>query len=134
MCTRILTDTQVCTIRHNFKLHSCIIPRIFNLRQLANTVKIWLQIISSKDPFSQVFLLEMDLCKKHTSVLIPFPYTHAGTWRHDRCNFVCAQLTQHLLTFHNLCFVSCLTQPYKWLWLGAAVQCLMVTIWKIFHF
>jgi len=43
-------------------------------------------------------------------------------------------LTQHLLKFHGLCFMSNLTQPCWWLWLGTAVQSVMVTIWKVFLF
>jgi hypothetical protein len=69
MCTGILTDTQVCTIRHNSKFHLCNIRKTFNLRRLANTVNnIWLQIISTKDPFSQVFPLEMDPGEKRLCV------------------------------------------------------------------
>ena len=42
-------------------------------------------------------------------------------------------LTQRLLKFHDLCFVPNLTQPHWWLWLGTAVQSVMVTIFKVFH-
>jgi len=80
----------MCIIRHNFKFHQCNIPRTFNPRQMANTVKRCLKIISSKVPFSHISLLEMGLWDKYTSLFIPFPYTYAEAQWHERCNFVCA--------------------------------------------
>jgi len=116
-----LTDTDVHhIIQHSFKFHQCNIPRTFNPRHLANTVKGWLQFISIKVLFSHVSLLEMGLWDKYASLFILFPYSYAEAQSHGICNFVCT------LTYSTPPKISCLmfrVQSYPALLVAMAWNC-----------
>lgn len=105
------------------KFNHCNIPRTFIPSHLASTV---LELITDYQ--------QLDLWYKYASLFISFPYTHAEAQSYEDVILYVLQLTRHLLTFDNLCFMSNLTQPHWWLQLGTAVQSVMVTIWKVFHF